>query len=65
MKCCRTVRAGVRAGSTHHPHFMPRHTPPQSHVTTTLVFFHAFWNLAFKCPPPTGTFGVFPVFCFK
>lgn len=66
MKCYRTVRAGGRAGSSCHSHFMPCHTPSQSHVTTTLVFSQAFWNLTFKCPPPTRTFRTFPLFfCFK
>lgn len=62
MKCYRTVRAGGRAGSSRHSHFMPCHTPSQSHVTTTLVFSQAFWNLTFKCPPPTRTFRTFPLF---
>ena len=43
-------KARVRVGSTHHPHFTPHCTPSQS---------CAFSNLAFKCPPPTGTLGLF------
>lgn len=36
-KCCRTVRARVRAGGSHRPRFMPHHTPSQGRAAITLV----------------------------